>query len=444
MKTFSCLGFSALTGIQALRFCLKRHPVLVQEKSSRSHDKSQAAIVVPSILPTCFCFPNHFLPREHAQSDMKPPRTHDCAAPAQKQGPVVARQQGGLAFYSLLTMDALLLVIFSAEYFLKGRALGMAYMCSLLGILDMILLLSASAYLTLSVAEIHINGALLGLVRAARLLRILRLVHLLQILPALALLVKGLVSTMITIMDAMILLCILSYIGALICSEILGNDNEVLRGFFGSISTSFLTHIKLVLVEGWPQIAAAMLGDSNMWAAYLFVFICLSNFALLNLVTGVVCERVMELARQLPPPSAVEKDFEFQMLRSRICELYTAHRKPKRNWLTEAETARLFQSALASELMDDMKVALPSQSKQLRSLLDEDGDGKVTCEELQDSLMKMRCSRFDQVSREMQRSVRLTAGKGQAPWLYQCLNHGLVGLRKCWQFPQPSACALIW
>lgn len=38
-------------------------------------------------------------------------------------------------------------------------------------------------------------------------------------------LVKGLVSTILTIMDAMILLAILSYIGALICSEVLGKKD---------------------------------------------------------------------------------------------------------------------------------------------------------------------------------------------------------------------------
>ena len=81
---------------------------------------------------------------------------------------------------------------------------------------------------------------------------------------------------------------------------------------------SFLTHIKLVLVEGWPEISDAMLSDSNFWAAYLVVFILLSNFALLNLVTGVVCERVMELARQLPPKSHEEREFEVEMLKEEV------------------------------------------------------------------------------------------------------------------------------
>ena len=42
------------------------------------------------------------------------------------------------------------------------------------------------------------------------------------------------------------------------------------------------------------------------------------NFALLNLVTGVVCERVMELARQLPPKSSEEKLLEYDILKQQV------------------------------------------------------------------------------------------------------------------------------
>jgi hypothetical protein len=124
------------------------------------------------------------------------------------------RQQGGPAFYTLLVVDCILLVVFTLEYVLRSRVLKWKYMCSSMGLLDLILVLSAGGYIVVvQLSSMQINGTLRGVVRAIRLLRILRVVHLLQIMPALALLVKGLVSTIITIMDAMILLAILSYIG---------------------------------------------------------------------------------------------------------------------------------------------------------------------------------------------------------------------------------------
>ena len=42
-------------------------------------------------------------------------------------------------------------------------------------------------------------------------------------------------------------------------------------------------------------------------------------WAFSRLAPGVVCERVMELARQLPPASYEEKEFEFEMLKQQAC-----------------------------------------------------------------------------------------------------------------------------
>lgn len=152
-----------------------------------------------------------------------------------------------------------------------------------------------------------------------------------------------------------------------------------------------------------------MLSDSKFWAAYLVIFICLSNFALLNLVTGVVCERVMELARQLPPATAEEKEFQFDLLKQQVAEIYEATPKKSSDHLNQHEYMKLFQSVLATELLDELKVTLPSHSDLLRCLIDEDDNGKVTCAELQEGLMRLRGNRFDDVSRAMQCTVRKCA-----------------------------------
>ncbi|CAE7710897.1 unnamed protein product [Symbiodinium sp. CCMP2456] len=317
------------------------------------------------------------------------------------------RERGGFAFYFVLTMDCLLYTIFTVEFFLRLRAVGIKFMRTALGVLDFILLLSAGGYIVLQLTDITLPGAMVGIVRTVRLLRVLRFVHILAIVPALALLVKGLVSTLITIMDAMILLGILSYVGALLCSEALGNATiPELQTFFGTIPLSFLTHIKLVLVEGWPEISDAMLQDSDYWSVYLIIFIFLSNFALLNLVTGVVCERVMELARQMPPVSADDKDFELEDLRDRITELFETASRQRRNYLSEGEYVKLLRSVPAREVLDDMKIALPSDTTRLTCLIDDDHNGKVTRMELQDGLLRLRGSRLDAVSRELQLMVR--------------------------------------
>eukprot|EP00434_Breviolum_minutum_P007137 symbB.v1.2.006299.t1/scaffold375.1/size220138/17 len=326
------------------------------------------------------------------------------------QANATLREQGGPAFYILVVVDCILLLIFCVEYILRARVLKRRYLCSFSGLLDLVLVLSAFGYISvIQLSALQLDDTMKGVVRAVRLLRILRVVHLLQIMPALALLVKGLVSTIITIMDAMILLAIISYIGALICSEVLGRKDPQFAHLFGSVPLSFLTHIQLVLVEGWPAIGGPMLGDSRFWATYLVIFILLSNFALLNLVTGVVCERVMELARQLPPKSSEEKLLEYDILKQQVAELFDATEKRCPDYLNQHEYTKFFKSVLAGELLDQLKVTLPTHSDLLRCLIDEDDNGKVTCLELQQGLMRLRGNRFDDVSRAMQCTGRKCA-----------------------------------
>ena len=96
--------------------------------------------------------------------------------------------QGGPAFITLLVMDSILLLIFFLEYILRSRALKWTYVCSFLGLLDLLLLLSSGGYIiVVQLASVRIGGAGVRVVSSFRLLRILRVVHLLQILPALAL-----------------------------------------------------------------------------------------------------------------------------------------------------------------------------------------------------------------------------------------------------------------
>lgn len=66
---------------------------------------------------------------------------------------------------------------------------------------------------------------------------------------------------------------------------------------FGSVPLSFLTHIQLVLVEGWPAIGGPMLGDSRFWATYLVIFILLS----LSGLTGVILEWIFWRKRRWAP-----------------------------------------------------------------------------------------------------------------------------------------------
>ena len=221
-------------------------------------------------------------------------------------------------------LDIVLLLIFSVEYLLRSFALRLTYVFSWLGGIDLMLLLTgvfSTVVISMEMAFGDVSGTLLSTVHSVRRLRILRIARLLQIFPALQVLIKGLIGTMIAIADSMILICLMSFVGALLCCEALGDEKQSweLRNLFGSVPGSFLIHIQLVLVEAWPDIASVMMTNSPFWGIYVIVFVALSNFTVLNVVTGVVCDAVLELACSPKPPMSMEQQqLKFESLKDEI------------------------------------------------------------------------------------------------------------------------------
>ena len=220
-------------------------------------------------------------------------------------------------------LDIVLLLIFSVEYLLRSFALRLTYVFSRLGGIDLMLLLTgvfSTVVISMEMAFGDVSGTLLSTVHSVRRLRILRIARLLQIFPALQVLIKGLIGTMIAIADSMILICLMSFVGALLCCEALGDEKHSieLRHLFGSVPGSFLIHIQLVLVEAWPDVASVMMTNSPFWGIYVIVFVALSNFTILNVVTGVVCDAVLELANTKPPMSMEQQQLKFESLKDEI------------------------------------------------------------------------------------------------------------------------------
>ena len=189
----------------------------------------------------------------------------------------------GPVLYVLAILEIVFLIVFAIEYCLRSQALGQKYYYSISGVFDAVVLLATLAHTAFYVLEASSAETSTSSLQTIRTFRLLRIIRLLQTFPALAMLVKGLFSTFIAILDVMILLTALCYAGALLCCELLGSGNEAGDGLFNSIFQGFLTHIQLVLIEAWPDIAAQMMLQSYLWGIYVVAFLLVSNFAVLNL-----------------------------------------------------------------------------------------------------------------------------------------------------------------
>ena len=113
-----------------------------------------------------------------------------------------------------------------------------------------------------------------------------------------------------------------------------------------------------------------------------------------NVVTGVICERVLLLASNQPPDSTEEASFKITQLKERISRLYfdIMGKAPD---MTQHETLKLLQAPEGRNILKAMKVALPPTSEDVMNILDRDHIGAIACSELQEGLLRLRGSSYD-------------------------------------------------
>ncbi|CAE7944288.1 Cacna1f [Symbiodinium necroappetens] len=305
----------------------------------------------------------------------------------------------GPVLYVLAFIELIFLIVFSIEYSLRCQALGRKYCFAASGVFDAVVLIATLAHTVVYFLEASSENTSNSSLQTARTFRLLRIIRLLQTFPALAMLVKGLFSTFIAILDVMILLTALCYAGALFCCELLGSsqDNNSNTGLFSGVFQGFLTHIQLVLIEAWPDIAAEMMLQSYIWGVYVVGFLLVSNFAVLNVVTGVICERVLLIASNQPPGSMEDAQENLAQLQERISML-CSDVMGKTPDISKEELLELLQSAQALEILKAMKVALPQTAEDVTIIFDKDHVGAINCDELQEGLMRLRGSSHDLLS----------------------------------------------
>ena len=142
--------------------------------------------------------------------------------------------------------------------------------------------------------------------RLLRLLRLARLVRIVMVCKELRLLFHGMIASINAVGTVSILLGMLIYLGALFTCILLGNVPE-LSHYFGSVGMALFTHFQIVTLEAWPDISDEVMDAAGpLWAVYFIVFICISSLALLNLVTGVVCEKMMMMGGEEDAECQVE------------------------------------------------------------------------------------------------------------------------------------------
>ena len=139
------------------------------------------------------------------------------------------------------------------------------------------------------VSLIPIDNSDMALV--GRLVRIFRVLRMVSIIPELRMLLNSLLKALPQLGYVMLMMFIIFYIYAAVGSTFFAEINRVL---WGDISISMLTLFRVMTFEDWTDVMYETMTVYPFSWFYFFTFICLTAFAFLNMIIGIVVSTLEE------------------------------------------------------------------------------------------------------------------------------------------------------
>lgn len=221
--------------------------------------------------------------------------------------PPAMRTAGGI----IVAIDRLSLAIFSIEVTLRLIAHGPRFFRDPWSVFD---------FTVVAIALVPASGGFAVL----RALRVLRAVRLISAVPRMRLVVEALLSAIPGISSIFALLLLIFYVAAVMATKLFGAAGPE---WFGSVARSFFTLFQIMTLEGWADIARALM-VTVPWAWAFFVpFILIVTFTVLNLFIAVVVSAMQSVHdAELAQENQVAHDERSEIL-SELRELRSEVRK---------------------------------------------------------------------------------------------------------------------
>jgi len=173
---------------------------------------------------------------------------------------------------SLYAFDRLVLLVFVVELLLRGFVHRGRFFHDSWRVFD---------FVVVGIAVIP-AGSAFAVLRALRVLRVLRLVSL---VPSMRRVIGALLKAMPGMASVLGLLGLVLYVSAVMATKLFG---AIAPEVFGNLGASLFTLFQVMTVEGWPDIARAVMAHSPYAWIFFVVYLLIATFMVLNLFIAVV------------------------------------------------------------------------------------------------------------------------------------------------------------
>lgn len=228
--------------------------------------------------------------------------------------------------------------------------------------------------------------------RMLRLFRLVRLVRVFRKFGELLVLIKTIKHSVKAVGWMTLLLGMLIYTGSIFTLLLLGQPYKAtypeVELHFGSLGRTLFSHFRLVTLEGWPAVAAAAMDQNRWWAIYFAVAIIIGNYALVNVMVGIIVEQVIRFTLE-QEYSRASFDSKAAQLRSTMRTFFDAADLDHSGDLSRSEIRSLMADKRAHEIMTTFGINLDIPPDTLYAIMDLNGDDATTFEEFFDACMRL-------------------------------------------------------
>eukprot|EP00928_Gymnodinium_smaydae_P092705 TRINITY_DN7664_c0_g1_i2.p1 TRINITY_DN7664_c0_g1~~TRINITY_DN7664_c0_g1_i2.p1 ORF type:complete len:352 (+),score=70.71 TRINITY_DN7664_c0_g1_i2:1095-2150(+) len=241
------------------------------------------------------------------------------------------------------------------------------------------------------------NVRVIRMLRLTRFVRMLRIPRLIRFVGALRTMVLSVLLTLKTLLWAFVLLLLIMYMFALVFTQLVidaraaGYTSDVLERHYGHIYLSLLTLFQTITNGvSWQQVAEPLGSEVSVFALVLFLtYVYFSQFALINVITGIFCNSAIESANRNPDMVAESLVASKREYVERIRTLFGKLDIDGSGQITVDDLGKLMSDETMQAYFEALGLEV-SDSWQLFKILDEDRSNIIDVEEFIMGCMRLK------------------------------------------------------
>jgi len=214
---------------------------------------------------------------------------------------MVMQHAGGV----IKTLDTIILSLFVIEIALRFYAHGLAFWRDGWNVFD---------FIVVAVALFPETGNFSVL----RSLRVIRAFRLISAVKSVRRVVNGLIHALPGMGAVILLLLIMFYVFSVMATKLYA---DVSPEYFGTLGLSAFSLFKVMTLEGWPEIADAVIEKDRSAYFFFIVYILVTSFAVLNLFIGIIVDSMQREQEQLLQEDREREEAEFKVIIKELRDL---------------------------------------------------------------------------------------------------------------------------